>query len=232
MITAAGKEQKREAAQAVFFGSARVVVLVATILFLVDTSDWRWTQWLILSIAFTAAAAAVYMTQKVVDERRRERFKGKVESLRRELDEDLALRRLVETALRERTQSVLLLQRIAVAANDAADQEEALHSCLGSICAITGWPIGHVFIVSPETGNLVATDLWHFQMEESPVLFDDLKDRPGAGLWELPRRVRESGRPAWVTDVAKDRGRLDELARYGIASAFAFPVCTSLRKAG
>ncbi len=205
-----------------------LLALVVTVLFLVDISAWRLSQWLILLVAFFFASAVVYVTQQIVDGRRRERFQEKVESLRQELDEDLALRRLVETALRERTQSVLLLQRIAVAANDAADQKEALHSCLGSICSITDWPIGHAFIVSPETGNLVATDLWHFQFEESSVLLSDLRDRPGAGLWELPRRVRESGRPAWVTDVAKDRGRLDELARYGIASAFAFPVVIGL----
>ena len=45
---------------------------------------------------------------------------------------------------------------------------------------------------------------------------------PGAGL---PGRVLESGEPAWITDVTKDRNfRVTMAADLGVKGAFAFPV--------
>src|SRR5690606_16186989 len=58
-----------------------------------------------------------------------------------------------------------LLQVIAMAANEGTTIEGALQTCLNEVCANTGWPVGHAYLLDEETGELVPTGVWHLSDE-------------------------------------------------------------------
>ena len=133
-----------------------------------------------------------------------------------------------EEELREQTERVKLLQKTASEANEATNFNDALQTCLGTLCNHTGWPIGHVYLLSEgDDGVLVSSDIWHL---DDPKRFgsfvkatQETTFKQGIGL---PGRVLESGKPVWIVDVTKDlnfpRAKLAE--DVGIHNAFAFPV--------
>ena len=131
-----------------------------------------------------------------------------------------------ERALREKTEYLQLSQVITAAANEAANVAEAMQFTLGQVCAYTGWPIGHVYMLDETTGNLAATSLWYLDDERRYKTFRSVTEvtgfAPGVGL---PGRVLESGKPAWIVDVTKDANfpRAKVAADAGIKGAFAFP---------
>ena len=64
----------------------------------------------------------------------------------------------VLAAIGQRTDSLQLLRRTAAAANESSSVEEALAVALDEVCAFTGWPIGHAFLVSRgDPGLLVSS---------------------------------------------------------------------------
>ncbi len=121
-----------------------------------------------------------------------------------------------------------LLQRVAVAANQAAYVEEALHTVLDEVCRHTGWPVGHAYLpADDDSGELKPTTMWHLddsaQFEAFRRVTEATRFAPGIGL---PGRVLVSGKPAWIIDVTKDpnfpRAKLaDDI---GVRAAFGFPV--------
>src|SRR5688500_17882162 len=92
---------------------------------------------------------------------------AEVRRLLARLEREKTARRSAETIAEQATaelyrkhQEVLLMQRIAVAANSAARLEDAFQSAVDLVCAHTGWPIGHIYLVD---GDQVApTAIWHF----------------------------------------------------------------------
>ena len=78
----------------------------------------------------------------------------------RERKARLEAERIAEQATRQlydEKASLLLLQAITGAANEANTFEEAMGIALDRICAHTGWPVGHVYLLSEgTTGDLVS----------------------------------------------------------------------------
>jgi len=75
-------------------------------------------------------------------------IEAEVARLRRRIERERAIRRQTEAiaerstrALYEKQQEVVLLQVIAVAANEASTSAEALQVALDQVCAYTGWPV-------------------------------------------------------------------------------------------
>ena len=109
----------------------------------------------------------------------------------------LAAKESLEERVRERTASVHLLQNIVIAANEAATVEAALQTTIDEVCAYTGWPVGHAYVLAGDgSGDLVPTDIWHL---ESSRRFAKLKAvtkrtrfRAGEGL---PGRVLKRRKP-------------------------------------
>jgi signal transduction histidine kinase/CheY-like chemotaxis protein len=139
---------------------------------------------------------------------------------------DIAERRRAESALQQKSSLVLLLQEVAVAANEAATVDEALQTGLAQVCAYTGWPVGQVYVVDGR-GSLQPTSLWHLA---DPVRYEGLRRASGGGAIAagagLPGRVLESGRAAWLTDLAREAGsaRAGAARDAGLQAALAFPV--------
>ena len=85
-----------------------------------------------------------------------------------------------EEALREKTQFLELNQIITTAADEATKVEDIMQTALDQVCAHTGWPVGHAYILADDgTGELIPTRIWHF---------DD------AQQFEVFRRVTEETR--------------------------------------
>ncbi|MFQ5551399.1 MAG: PAS domain S-box protein, partial [Gemmatimonadales bacterium] len=141
---------------------------------------------------------------------------------------DISERKQAEKALQEQTAYVRLLQKIAVAANEASVVVEAMQLCLDEVCTLTEWPVGHAYVLAANgTGELVTTELWHLDHPKRFETFRKVTEvtrfAPGVGL---PGRVLASGKPAWIIDVTKDpnfpRARLAE--DIGVKTGFGFPV--------
>ena len=66
---------------------------------------------------------------------------------------DITSRKHTEEVLREQSALVQLLQDVAVASNEARSVDDALQACLDRVCAHTGWPVGHAYLLSDSDGE-------------------------------------------------------------------------------
>ena len=91
-----------------------------------------------------------------------------------------------------------------------------------------GWPVGHVYVPVTENGNeLAPTKIWHLDDPERYRVFREATERTHFVVGEgLPRRVLESGAPAWIANVQTDsnfpRNRL--VRDLGVRGAVSLPV--------
>jgi PAS domain S-box-containing protein len=142
------------------------------------------------------------------------------------VNEDVTERVRAEEEVQRQNAFVRLLQEVAVAANEAATLEEALRRTLRSVCAHSGWPVGHA-LLPQGSGELASTGLWHVPGEGRFAAFRDAvagaRFGPGVGL---PGRALAQGEPVWTHDVTGDphlppaAGGQDPGVRAGVA----FPV--------
>lgn len=143
---------------------------------------------------------------------------------------------LANELLRRESSFVQLHKDIAVASNETRAVEDTLQFCLKRICGFAGWPLGHLYLMDPESDSkLVSSTIWHL---DNPEQFETLRRisettafAPGVGL---PGRVLESGKPAWIMDVDEDDNfpRAKLTTDLGIKAAFAFPVLIGDQVAG
>ncbi len=142
---------------------------------------------------------------------------------------DISDRKRTEEALRLEKALVQLLQEVAVAAHEASTVEQALQFAVDTVCAYTGWPVGHVYLPvgEAEAVELVSTDIWHLDDPERFATFREVTEAtrftPGLGL---PGRVLDSGKPAWIIDVLQDASfsRAQTARDIKVRAGFAFPV--------
>ncbi|MEX2569962.1 MAG: ATP-binding protein [Gemmatimonadota bacterium] len=127
-----------------------------------------------------------------------------------------------------------LLQVVAVASNEARSIEDALQTCLDAVCNLTGWPVGHAYLLDVETGELAPTPYWHIADAARFRRFREATDATRFAAGEgLLGRVLERREPIWVSDLAHDRdfirGREGET---GLRSGGAFPILVRQEVAG
>ena len=142
----------------------------------------------------------------------------------RQADDDERAR--TQRALKEQSEFLELSRVITAAANEATCVAEAMQCALDCVCAHTGWPIGHVFMVDSASGELTTSGLWHLDdaghYEKFRSTTESIRFTSGVGL---PGRVLASGEPAWIVDVGVDRNfpRATLASGLGLRGAFAFP---------
>ncbi|HSS30406.1 MAG TPA: ATP-binding protein, partial [Nitrospiraceae bacterium] len=149
---------------------------------------------------------------------------------------DLSGQKAAEYTLQRETSFVELLQRVAIAANEAQSVERALQFTLEQVCRYTGWPVGHVYLRDrAEEDLLQPTTLWHLNRPERFETFRRITEGTrfprGSGL---PGRVLESSTAAWIPDVTKDVNfpRAQHAKDIGVKGGFAFPIVVGGTVAG
>ena len=156
--------------------------------------------------------------------------------LQRRLDRERRSRaeaeRIAEDGLRalyEKQNQLQLLEEIAVAASQAHSVREAMQFAVDRVCAFTGWPLGHVYLVSDDrtSTRMLTTDVWYSPEDNRFSKFREATEKREFPAGEgLPGRVLESGQTAWINDVTKDTNfpRRESARQAGLRAAFAFPV--------
>lgn len=99
-----------------------------------------------------------------------------------------------------------LLHEVTVAAYQADTVEQAMQVVLDRVCAFTGWPVGHVYVVrGADAPELVPSSVWHLDTPGDFARFREVTAAtplaPGAGL---PGRVFLRKEPVWIADVTRD----------------------------
>ena len=166
--------------------------------------------------------------QRRLDRERRARLDAEsiAERTTREVFESLQALRQAQVEASAAGELVLLLQRVTVAANEAETLEVAAQAALEAVCAHTGWPIGHLYLVN-SLGDLDPTGVWCTTNPERTALFREVTERTVLRAGEgLPGRVLEAGAPVWITDVMADANfpRARAGAEIGVHGAFGLPV--------
>ena len=119
-----------------------------------------------------------------------------------------------------------LFGRIAQVTNEVESFEDALRLCLDEICACTGWPLGHAYLVDDSNKRFVISKYHYPDSPEFAGIREAsnfIKYSVSAGL---PGRVLHTRRPAWISDFNQAGNYLyaKYLADYGLQSGIAFPV--------
>ncbi|MCX5724529.1 MAG: response regulator, partial [Nitrospirae bacterium] len=137
-------------------------------------------------------------------------------------------RRHVEEELQQETGLVQLLQRVAIAANEASSADDALQIALDHICAYTRWPVGHVYLRADDGREvLLPTTIWHLQPPERFETFRAITEKTELAMGQgLPGRVLASVSATWIVDVTKDAEffRAQLANDIGVKGGFAFPI--------
>jgi len=119
-----------------------------------------------------------------------------------------------------------LLHALTVALDKCESLSSAFGIVLKEVCKATGWALGEAWLPSPDGAFLAPGPAWHApsgRLRAFSVGSQAYTFKPRRGL---PGRVWSSGRPAWVTDVRRDRNfpRRKIAQRVGLKAGFAIPV--------
>ncbi len=141
---------------------------------------------------------------------------------------DVTERKQVENERNTKSTFLQLHQIAAVLSNEAKEIEDAFIQILKSVCSYTGWPIGHVYVISDNDKNLLEpTAIWNNEDFGNLQRFCEstkvTEFKKGRGL---PGRVMADCRPHWIKDVTKDHdfSRKQIAKELGIKTGFACPV--------
>ena len=109
---------------------------------------------------------------------------------------------------------------------EAAGVSEAAFKILEAVCENLRWEMGMFWCAESDEGVLHCEEVWQspqIAAEEFAARTREITFTRGVGL---PGRIWESGEPAWIEDVMRDKTivRADVAARAGLHAAFGFPV--------
>ena len=135
--------------------------------------------------------------------------------------------------LYDRQDELELLEMVAAASNEATAIEPALGAAIVHVCAHMRWPVGHAYLVDPQTNALSSTGIWYLEDEAQYAAFRASSQQPGH-VPSLPSHVMASGESAWVTDIGQEPPleRAEVARAAGLRAGFAFPILIGTRPAG
>lgn len=140
---------------------------------------------------------------------------------------DITRRRELEHRVAAEAQAMALLSRVAIAANESSTVNEALAAALAEVCAISGWSLGHAWMLTPEGDGFLSSGVWHVDEPQRYERFVRLTKRlhmkKGRGL---PGIVAAEKQPWWIADIAADTAFLRSLPEEppGVRSVLGVPV--------
>jgi PAS domain S-box-containing protein len=132
-----------------------------------------------------------------------------------------------ERALNEKNKQLELLKDVASIANQATTVAEAMQFAVDRVCAFSGWPLGHAWIVSYGPQHPVSRSIWSGLRDLRFESFRTVTEKVEF-LTELPclTEVVADARPIWLRDLANhpNFARRSAAEQAGLKSTFAIPV--------
>ncbi len=134
------------------------------------------------------------------------------------------LRDITERKRLERRRSARLAVTQVMA--QAATLKEAAPRILQAVCEGLGWDMGAFWTVDRQANVLRCQELWHTASVRAEAFVECCRQGTFDCGIGLPGRVWQSGRPAWIPDVAQDTNfpRAANAIREGLHGAFGAPV--------
>src|SRR5687768_4897954 len=132
-----------------------------------------------------------------------------------------------EIRARRRTEQRLALQyAITRILSRSIDFVEGTHEILETVCESLGWHVGVLWAADHQGEVLRCIDVWHrrgLNVNGFDTVSRSATFARGTGL---PGRIWESGKPAWIPNVAEDQNflRTDVAESAGLRAAFGFPI--------
>ena len=151
----------------------------------------------------------------------------------RETSARLEAEAIAERGLRDlyqRQQEIVLLEAIAVAANEAQTIDSAINLAIQQICLYTKWPVGHGFYVKGgdvKRRSLRSMEFWHCSEPSRVAEFRQATmDTEFSWGYGLPGLVWSTASATWISDIAQvdNFPRRKQALRANLLAAFAFPV--------
>ena len=140
------------------------------------------------------------------------------------------------TALEDQRAITQLLERVAVASNEAPEVPYALQIAIDAICGHADWPVGHAYLPSPDEPEiLLPTDIWHLRDPDRFAAFVEVTERTplqrGVGL---PGRVLAERKAVWIEDVTEERNfpRAGQARDLGVRAGFGLPIMVEAEVVG
>ncbi len=140
---------------------------------------------------------------------------------------DFTEQKNAEETLAKQALESTLLHRVAEMTAGTDSFENSLQQCVNIVCELTGWPIGHAYLVAKDGTELEPADIWHLTEEGTHADFYEVTMRTtfarGIGL---PGRIWESGQPVRVENVQRDSNfpRSPLCKDINVEGAFGFPI--------
>jgi PAS domain S-box-containing protein len=142
---------------------------------------------------------------------------------------DISGARAAFAAVERKALEASLLHRVASHAAESDSLDETITLALDAICELLDWPVGHAYLVRPESESL-HSHVWVGDVSTFQALVEATARAgftPGVGL---PGRVWTSRQPQWVEQIDGSetflRGTAAEL---NIRAAFAIPILSDGR---
>jgi diguanylate cyclase (GGDEF)-like protein/PAS domain S-box-containing protein len=112
---------------------------------------------------------------------------------------------------------------------EAQSLDEAVPQIIRTICETMGWHYGDRYAFDAQAGLLRWREMWCIDQPEIRAFAKSAMHRavpPDGTAAGLVRRTYASGKPIWVSDVAKEpaMARRELIAKAGLHGAFAFPL--------
>jgi PAS domain S-box-containing protein len=130
--------------------------------------------------------------------------------------------RVQRSQVRQAQENQLLLQAMSLSVVSHSF-EDALRSCVGIMCEITRWPVGHVYFHDSGRDRLISSDIWALPNVDRYVEFRKLTDatefKRGEGI---PGRIWQSGQSQWFSELHDPR--FSPQRQFPMQGAFAFPI--------
>ncbi|MDB5865146.1 MAG: diguanylate cyclase [Betaproteobacteria bacterium] len=112
---------------------------------------------------------------------------------------------------------------------EAQSLDDAVPQIIRTVCETMGWHYGDRYAYDVEAGLLRRQEMWCIDEPEIKAFADSATHRavkPDNMAEGLVRRTYSSGKPLWISDIAKQQNlrRKELIERAGLHGAFAFPL--------
>ncbi len=142
---------------------------------------------------------------------------------------NITRQKVAEQQARRQAMEAGLLHRSTSLARETDSLETLLKGCIGIVCELTSWSIGHAYLPRNADGNpeLIPTGIWNSDDKHSLTELRSVTQahwvRNGV---DIPSLILKTKNPQWISDIDTEiQGhRLEALQRLGVRSACGFPV--------